>query len=434
MLRQTRIRLTVFYTAIFVGFLMAFIVILGIGMVWLTYFERKEEIKHLSHKIAEEQRQTLTEYYQDDHWQTKLEYKEENRNISGLLFYTVFDRDGRVVKAENHVPMLKDAFYSEIEKWIHHEKGIRVKLFKLPDGQKAVLMFTSKAVLGDGQVLLGRVYVARDVTADYRVLVNIVTVLIGVAIIFTVIAAFLAYLLAGSVMTPIFRTFDRQKQFLVEVSHELRTPLSVLLTSIDIIEGDRHSEISEPSLQILEDMQEEILKLTNIIRDLLTIARTDCGDIKLVIEGFKLKSIAEQVLRTLQMTAQLKGVELKLEVSGTTDMYADRERIRQLLFIFVDNGIKYTCRGGMISMRLKASKSNIQIVVQDTGIGIDPKYKEKVFERFFRVDREKFPEVGGNGLGLAIAKWIVTMHGGTISIQSEIGKGSIFSVIIPNNH
>ncbi|WP_196592464.1 sensor histidine kinase [Pectinatus frisingensis] len=436
MFKRTRLRLAVYYTAIFTMFLVLFIMIFASCMGYLTYWDRKSEIKLLAKEIASEQYQPLLQYYQYGKGQEKNPHIEENRDISGLVFYTVVDHAGNIIKSDNPIPVLQEIFRNEITDWVHHQKNnYRLKFFNLSNGKKAVLMFTSKAIMAGNGELLGRVYIARDITADYSVLLNAIKILSITAIIFITISAGISYWLAGSVMQPVFKAFEREKKFLADVSHELRTPLSILLTSLDMLEADKKNRLTAYGLQIIRDMQDEIKKLTRIISDLLMLARTDCGEIRLTFEEFSIQNVAEQVIRALQMTADRKNVQLTLNTEKIEGICGDREKIRQLLFILIDNAIKYNKNKGTVNVDITTFNDSVQkmkIIVADTGIGISQNDQEQIFKRFFRSSDSKM-QAAGNGLGLAIAKWITDVHEGVIKVHSELGKGSNFQVTIPCN-
>jgi signal transduction histidine kinase len=165
---------------------------------------------------------------------------------------------------------------------------------------------------------------------------------------------------------------------------------------------------------------------------LLTLARGDAGAAPIIKEPLELDRIAQQIARMLEPLAKKSGIAIKVTTEGCTVLQADRERIEQLLLILLDNALKHTPGGGSVELQIAARpRHQIKIVVHDTGAGIAPQDQLHIFERFYRVDKARSRETGGTGLGLSIAKWIVEAHEGTIGVESTLGSGSTFTVILP---
>jgi signal transduction histidine kinase len=178
-------------------------------------------------------------------------------------------------------------------------------------------------------------------------------------------------------------------------------------------------------------MKDEVGRMSKLVGDLLTLARADSGTLELNRESFDLRMVADQVARTLQPIVAKKEQTFTLTGDEMIPVFADRERITQLLYILLDNAMKYTPEKGGISLGIEASGKGIQIIVKDNGVGMTPQQAERIFDRFYRVDKGRSREMGGTGLGLSIANWIVTAHGGTIQVQSNVGKGSTFTIALP---
>jgi len=176
--------------------------------------------------------------------------------------------------------------------------------------------------------------------------------------------------------------------------------------------------------------------MARLVNNLLTLARSDSGDLEISKEYFNLRPTSEYVIRSLQPIADKKNISLLLAAPDELVVYADKDRIAQLLFLFLDNGIKYTPDAGQVSLTIKQSMQKnvkgITILIEDTGIGLDPINHSRIFERFFRVDKARSREANGFGLGLSIASWIVAAHGGTINVASIPGRGTSFTIFIPS--
>ncbi len=222
--------------------------------------------------------------------------------------------------------------------------------------------------------------------------------------------------------------FQRERQFTADVSHELRTPLTVIKGTAEVaLRGKDPQECTEA----LTTVDGEVDRMTNIINALLTLARADAGQQQLETERVNLQDLVEDVLATFSSLAAEKGISLDAEAGAPAEVHGDRERLRQLLHNLVTNAIKYTQRGGTITISLGKDGDWAKITVVDTGIGIPENDLPHIFERFYRVDRARSRAKGGAGLGLSIVKWIAQAHGGRIDVESEVGKGSTFTVWLP---
>ena len=208
------------------------------------------------------------------------------------------------------------------------------------------------------------------------------------------------------------------------------TPLAVVMASADLLQND--PSIKSPFLkQVIEDVRDEVKKMTKLVSDLLVVARSDNKALKLKPSKFDLGAVAAQTARLMQPLAEQKKITLVADCLPKAIIHADEQKIRQLVLILVDNAVKYTPEGGKVTVEFrKAEMGKVCLAVSDTGIGISPEDQEKVFDRFYRVDKARSREMGGNGLGLAIAQEIVELHKGTIQIESELGKGTTFLVTL----
>ncbi len=434
MISKTHKKLTTVYTAVFGLFLMAFVGIVCSGLIWGTYVERKEEIKILANEIAREQRGLILQHVKKETDTISLTMTEDDYDISGQVFFYIVDTKGQIIKADQPVPVLRESAYDQIMNWNPLE-DTKITTVKLPTDKTAVLIFAAHKVQR-GDTLLATVYAGRDVTAYARVLIRSILTLMAVSFLFLFLAAMIGYFLAGKVTTPMEESIKRKKQFIADASHELRTPLSVLFTSIEAVEMDLDNRLSPFSLQIMSDAKDESFRLKKLVDDLLTLARTDTGEIELKKEIFSLTLITKQVLRSLRFAADEKNMNIIFDVVEPMELNADPERIYQLLFILIDNGIKYSLPNSEVRVWFEkiqnAAGHYVKIVVEDNGPGIPLEFKEQIFQRFFRIDAARSRDIEGSGLGLSIAQWIVDAHQGEIYVNSEACKGCQFVVLIPN--
>ena len=242
------------------------------------------------------------------------------------------------------------------------------------------------------------------------------------------------------------QSFRQIKQFSTDASHELKTPLTILKGEVEVtLRKERASHEYE---QTLKSNLEEINRMSQIVDDLLLLSKADIGEIRLNKEVINLTEILNEVVAQMNILAQSKT--LLIETSNHHEdihIFGDGLRIRELFLNLIENGIKYTEEGGSIHITFSKdtplhdkSQSGwterkqarfVKIIVSDTGIGIAKEDRERIFDRFFRVDKARSREQGGSGLGLSICKWIVEAHQGEIKVESEVGKGSSFIIKLP---
>jgi heavy metal sensor kinase len=226
-------------------------------------------------------------------------------------------------------------------------------------------------------------------------------------------------------------SFNEQQRFIADASHELRTPLAVLRGETEVALGKTRT-VAEYQ-QSLSLTQEEAESLSRIVEDLFILARQPISTrAALHKERVSLNDAVRDCARAAQVLAIRKGVRLKLENdSPSIALHGDEELIKRMILKLLDNAVKYTPAGGEISLALARQNGNAEIVVRDTGPGIAEADQSRVFDRFFRVDKARARAMGGAGLGLSIAQWIVEVHGGEISVASTPGHGSTFTVVLP---
>ena len=223
--------------------------------------------------------------------------------------------------------------------------------------------------------------------------------------------------------------FESQKQFIQDASHELRTPIATAQTNIEVIEMAKNVSASDYR-RLMKVLKQSLERMTQLSNQLLLLA--DAGQERTNWKTVNMKSIAYEVAD--EVRARAKMTKIKLEVEPASEemlVKGDSLRLKQAVFNVVDNAIKYNRPGGTVKISTRAEESRIVVQVQDGGIGISPADQHHIFDRFYRVDKSRARTQGGSGLGLAIVKKIVEEHGGTISVKSALGEGSVFQIILP---
>jgi signal transduction histidine kinase len=219
-------------------------------------------------------------------------------------------------------------------------------------------------------------------------------------------------------------------QFTADASHELRAPLSLIRTTAELAvnSGRTNTEYHEDMVQILGEAE----RTSRLIDSLLLLARADAGEDGFQRELTEVSTILREALVQASSLAAEKKIGMASDLSSEPIViHGDGEALRRLFLILIDNAVKYTPAGGHVHVRLEASDGNAIVAVSDSGIGITETDLPYIFDRFWRADKVRSRGMGGAGLGLSIARWIVERHEGTIEVQSKAGQGSTFIVKMP---
>jgi len=229
------------------------------------------------------------------------------------------------------------------------------------------------------------------------------------------------------------QALDRLKsEFLSDASHELRTPLTSVKGYVDYLLEGIVGELSPPQKDFLTRVKGNTDRLVRLINDLLDLSRIEAGRVDLHLVRLAMVEVATEVTEALRPLAAEKGVDLHADVSATAGVVrADRDKVHQILLNLTHNAVKFTPPGGSVRVRVEGQpRGDILTVVQDTGEGIPPEAVERIFDKFYQVS-ESAAHPKGSGVGLAIAKKLIELHGGTIWVRSELGQGSAFGFTLP---
>ncbi len=422
MFGKGRRKLTLFYSCIMCVFLIILIFVVHKTMEWAISSEQARELIDTAANISEAQT------YFNQHPEILFDDNNIYKNSNDRLFFYIFDSNGRLVNFSRASFRIEPFILDTISTWDLAEGEVAV--YGKPDekGRTTKVMMTSCRVSHEG-VLPQTVYVGRDVTAMYNGMQKATYALIFLGLLALVISTAVGHVMSGKAIVPLKEAYEKQRQFAADASHELRTPLAVVLASAELLEND--PSIQSPFLkQVIGDVRDEVKKMTKLVSDLLIVARSDNQALKLKFSKFDLAALLQQTIRVMQPLAEKKQIEIVSEGEmNPVEIQGDEQKIKQLVLILVDNAVKYTPEKGKITLSMMPGERGlVRFSVQDTGIGISEEDQEKIFDRFYRVDKARSREMGGNGLGLAIAQEIVNLHKGSIRVESKQGQGAEFIV------
>lgn len=221
-----------------------------------------------------------------------------------------------------------------------------------------------------------------------------------------------------------------RQEFFSNISHELRTPLTSILAFVETLE-DGAIEDEENNRRFLNVIRRNAERMHRLIDDILELSSIESGKIEVQTKQIPLASLVKEIFTNLSNKAGERRIKLVNEVSADALVFADAVRLEQMLTNLIDNAVKFNREDGEVTVSFTENGAKDLISVADTGEGISSEHLQRIFERFYRTDRARSQEIGGIGLGLAIVKHLARLHGGEISVSSNVGKGTVFSIELP---
>jgi signal transduction histidine kinase len=277
---------------------------------------------------------------------------------------------------------------------------------------------------GPAVLQVGRVLADQD-----RVLTQMVLALLGLGSLSAGLVGAGSWWLAGRSLRPAEEAWARQQSFVANASHDLRTPLTVMRASADLLRRSLSDDDAERRA-LVGDLLYECDHMSRLVNDLLLLSRLDAGRLRLERAVIPLPGLLADVQRQFGYLADERGVTIALDRPRGA-IWGDQRRLRQVLFILLDNALRHTPAGGTIRLAAEPCGARVALSVTDTGCGIAAEHLPHLFERFYRVDDARGEEDGGSGLGLAIAKALVEAQGGRIALTSRLGAGTRVTVTLP---
>ncbi len=222
-----------------------------------------------------------------------------------------------------------------------------------------------------------------------------------------------------------------RQEFLSNVSHELRTPLTSIIAFVETLEGGALDD-ADNNRRFLSIISKNAARMHTLIDDILELSAIESGSISIEPVQVSLRALVSNVTAALGAKASARDVILHNEVPAEARVFADVNRLEQMLTNLVENAIKFNREGGTVTIRHERESTLDEILVADTGDGIPQEHHERLFERFYRVDKARSQQMGGTGLGLAIVKHLARAHSGEVTLRSAVGEGSVFSIKLPS--
>ena len=412
-------RLTLIYTGIF-SLIMVFVVAVTVAIGCISVLRTEKDM--LIADIYDEWRE----------WIGSGELPVDPALVKkGEMMSLMYDADGNII-----IDQMTDSPYAAAltairASWPEPENETELLYFRDKNGTLHFFLAGGCTFLENGQIQ-ARLYTFLNLEDYYDMAVDGMYFLFLLCAVCIMLAAGGGYYMAAKNIKPLEILFAREHEFAADASHELRTPLTVLSLGVESLQNDDESKLSGFAQEVLRDMQHETKYMSRLIEALLTLARGDEENTPLARAKVDLTEVAVKVCNKMRPLAAKKGLGLEYAAGDAPQVFilGDKNKMEQLLIIFIDNAIKYS-ESGTITVTVDADSMHAVIKVMDEGIGISESDAQKIFERFYRVDKARSRAAGGFGLGLNIARIIVVRHGGTVSVKPRSPHGSIFTVRLP---
>lgn len=412
-------RLTLIYTGIF-SLIMVFVVAVTVAIGCISVLRTEKDM--LIADIYDEWRE----------WIGSGELPVDPALVKkGEMMSLMYDADGNII-----IDQMTDSPYSAAltairASWPEPENETELLYFRDKNGTLHFFLAGGCTFWENGQIQ-ARLYTFLNLEDYYDMAVDGMYFLFLLCAVCIMLAAGGGYYMAAKNIKPLEILFAREHEFAADASHELRTPLTVLSLGVESLQNDDESKLSGFAQEVLRDMQHETKYMSRLIEALLTLARGDEENTPLARAKVDLTEVAVKVCNKMRQLAAKKGLGLEYAAGDAPQVFilGDKNKMEQLLIIFIDNAIKYS-ESGTITVTVDADSMHAVIKVMDEGIGISESDAQKIFERFYRVDKARSRAAGGFGLGLNIARIIVVRHGGTVSVKPRSPHGSIFTVRLP---
>lgn len=336
----------------------------------------------------------------------------QERSVSFML---MTDRESNLIGRDSMFTMDDDFYHSALQK--ARNTGKDTGKFTL-DGSKWIFHVQPTSA--------GAMYVYLDITSQQTILTNLIYTFTIVGSVMLILLYFVSRYFANRSIIPIKDAFDKQKQFIADASHELKTPLTIINTNADVLLS--LNETTHHQSKWLHYIKSEAERMTRLTNDLLYLTEMDDSRTSMIFSKFNLSEAVETIILTMEAVVFEKDVALDYDIEPDLFVKGNREQIKQVVMILLDNAVKYTNARGSVTLSLKKQRNDAVLSVTNTGEGIAAQHLTRIFDRFYRTDASRGRKQGGYGLGLAIAKSIISQHKGSIYAKSVVGESTTFYV------
>lgn len=360
----------------------------------------------------------------DDDGDLDIPWQDLMENRQGIEW---FDPDGKLLgKAGKYFTDIPFTPHFKVKQ----TPGIRSLI--IPVYEKINATIITELVPLEENLLIGYIRVSESTNQIEEELDRIIISLGGGGLIAIILSSVAAWWLTNQSLEPIKQSFAQLKQFTADASHELRSPLTVIKTSVEVMQS--HPERIHPNnVKKLASIVSATNQITHLVEDLLTLARIESRPIELShqLPSLPLEEILEDLVDLYTDMALEKQINLSLITNGSPWIKGDVNQLQRIFTNLIENALQYTPNHGKISIQLTSLEKSVIITIQDTGIGIAPAHLPHIFQRFWRADEARNRREGGTGLGLAIVEGLIQTHGGEITVKSQLGIGTTFSIRFP---
>jgi len=325
-----------------------------------------------------------------------------NRGAERMFGYTADEAIGRSITMIIPTERLSE----ETEVLTRVRAGLSIEHFETvrrrKDGSPIDISLTVSPVRAPGGTIVGASKIARDITEQKRV------------------------------RAAADNASRMKDEFLAVLSHELRTPLNTVLGYARMLKRDDEKMTADIRARALAALERNADLLTRLVNDVLDTSSVVSGRLRLALDNCPVEIFVAEAVETVRPAAEGKEIEMQSSITAGLVVYGDRDRLQQVVWNLLSNAIKFTPQGGSVAIRVDSNDGMVRIAVQDSGIGIPAEHQPFVFQRFWQADTTVSREHGGLGIGLALARYLVEMHGGTISVESQgANRGALFTVLLP---
>lgn len=342
----------------------------------------------------------------------------------------IFNKKGQI----NNAAMLGDHYDLLVSVKLNQKQRNKITTISLANGSNFRSLLIKMPKNAGNPLYRGRyVQIMENIDSTEQALQSFRRILIMTMIFFWILSLILSYLLSWFNMQPLLKAWQKQQEFVANAAHELRTPLTVIQSKLEFLLTKPNEKIIDQTEPIALSLS-ETRRLSSLTRDLLLLARSDSNMTQIQREATPMHDFLAGVIAPYSEIAasQEKAFEADIQLDRT--LWLDQKQIHQLIVILLDNALKYTPAHESIRFVARQNNNHWQLIVADTGRGIAPENREHIFERFYREDKAHSRAIGGNGLGLAIAKRIIDNHQGTVKVVDNQPKGTQFVVTFPILH